>query len=152
MSELPLPLREIATNRRARHDFDILDTLECGISLVGTEVKTLREGKITLSGSFVGIVDHSFFLYGANIPEYGQGNIHNHEPSRTRRLLAHKKECQKWEQKCKEKGLTIIPLKIYFQGKKVKILIGVARGRKHHDKREHLKKKDADRQIRRHIR
>ena len=148
MSDSEKSIREIAVNRKARHDYEIVDTLECGIVLVGTEVKTLRLGKVTLEGSFVRFLDSEMSWEQAHIAEYVEGNIHNHDPARPRRLLAHKKEAQKWKQKMKEKGFTVIPLKIYFHGRNAKLLVGLARGRKRHDKRQQLRNKDARQQIR----
>jgi len=152
MSDSEKPIHEIAVNRKARHDYEIVDTLECGIALRGTEVKTLRTGKVTLEGSFVRFLDSGMSWEQAHIAEYVEGNVHNHDPARPRRLLAHKQEARKWRQKMKEKGFTIIPLKIYFHGNNAKLLVGLARGRKRHDKRQQLRNKEARQQIRKHTR
>ena len=148
--------RSIARNRRARHDFHISEELECGMALLGTEVKALREGQCSLQEAFVRIDGGELFLVRAHIPEYKFGNKQNHEPLRQRKLLAHAAEIRKWEKAVKEQGTTLIPLEIYFQGSRVKVLVGLARGKKQHDKRAALKeqqdKRDVDRALARRAR
>ncbi len=148
MSENERPIKEIAANRRARRNYEILDTLEAGIALSGTEVKTLRDGRISLEEAYVKQIDGELWLVGAHIAEYLEGNIHNHEPTRSRRLLVHRRELRKWSQKAKEKGLTMIPLKLYFHGKWAKLSIALARGRRTQDKRQQLRKKEANKVLR----
>lgn len=152
MSDSERPIREITRNRRAKHDYEILDTLEVGVALQGTEVKTLRAGEVSLGEAFVRIKDDQFWLEQARIDEYREGNRHNHDPARPRRLLAHRREIQKWSQTRKEKGLTIIPLRLYFRGRVVKLEIGLAKGRKRHDKRQALKERDSRREMRKFVR
>jgi SsrA-binding protein len=148
MSENERPIREIAFNRKAKHDYEILDKLEVGIVLHGTEVKTLRTGHVSLAEAFVLIRNGQMSLEKAHIDEYTEGNRHNHNPMRSRRLLAHRKETLKWYQRMKEKGLTIIPIRLYFHGRHVKLEIAMARGRKRHDKRQELKDRDNRRELR----
>lgn len=152
MSDSERPVKEVARNRRAKHDFEILDTLEVGVELRGTEVKTLRAGEVSLGEAFVRIKGGQMWLEQARIDEYREGNRHNHDPARARRLLAHKREIQKWEQRLKEKGLTIVPLRLYFRGRVVKLEVGMGRGRKTHDKRQHLKERDSKREMRKFVR
>jgi SsrA-binding protein len=142
----------VARNRRARFEFDLLDSTEAGIVLTGTEVKSLRTGKASLEESYAGIDNGEVWLYGCDIPEYLQANRMNHKPKRPRKLLLHRSEIDKLIAKASEKGLTIVPLKIYFKDGMAKVEICVAKGRKLFDKREALKKKDAKRDIDRAIR
>ena len=142
-------MRDVAVNRRARRNYEILDRLEAGLALSGTEVKTLRSGKVSLEEAYVKARADGLWLIGAHIAEYDQGNVHNHEPTRPRRLLIRKRERFKWSQRAKEKGLTMIPLKIYFRGKWAKVEIGLGRGKKLFDKRETIKKRESDRALRR---
>lgn len=145
--------RPIAENRKARHRFDVLETLECGIALVGSEVKSLRTGKVSLAEAFGRIRNGEFWLVDCNIPEYTQATIWNHAPKRTRKLLAHRRELRKFGGKAHEKGLTLAPLKMYFnQRGRVKVLMGLCRGRKLHDKREVMKKADIRRDLKRAMR
>ncbi len=141
--------RVLAENRRARHDYEFLDTLECGIALVGTEVKSLRQGKASIAEAFAMVKRGELWLVGAHIPEYAFGNIHNHPPVRDRRLLVHRRELANWESKVREKGVTIVPLSIYFKGSLVKVSLALARGRKLHDKREREREKSDKREIER---
>jgi SsrA-binding protein len=142
----------VARNRRARFEFDLLDSTEAGIVLTGTEVKSLRTGKASLEESYAGIDNGEVWLYGCDIPEYVQANRMNHKPKRPRKLLLHRSEIDKLIAKASEKGLTIVPLKIYFKDGMAKVEICVAKGRKLYDKREALKKKDAKRDIDRAVR
>ncbi|MFM2095514.1 MAG: hypothetical protein RIS70_2638 [Planctomycetota bacterium] len=145
--------RPIAENRRARFEYEILDTLECGVVLVGSEVKSLRQGKLSLEEAYGRIKDDEVWLVGAEIPEYKQATIWNHEPKRIRKLLLHRREVRKFALRAQEKGLTLVPLKAYFNERGVvKLLLGLCRGRKLHDKREVLKKRDTQRDIDRAMR
>jgi SsrA-binding protein len=139
--------RVVAENRRARHDYEFLDTLECGIALAGTEVKSLRQGKASIAEAFAMVRRGELWLVGAHIPEYAFGNVHNHAPVRDRRLLVHRRELANWETKVREKGVTIVPLSIYFKGALVKVSIALARGRKLHDKREREREKTDRREM-----
>jgi SsrA-binding protein len=137
----------VARNKKAYHDYEILETLECGVALQGTEVKSLRERNVNFGQSFVLAKNGTLTLLGLHIAPYRQANIMNHEPERRRRLLAHKREIRKLERQTQERGLTLVPLKVYWKRGKAKVLIGLARGKQHHDKRETLRKKDLDRRI-----
>jgi SsrA-binding protein len=150
----PAPnIRLVAENRRARFEYEILDTLECGIVLLGSEVKSLRQGKLSLEEAYGRIKDDELWLVGAEIPEYKQATIWNHEPKRIRKLLLHRREVRKFAARAQEKGLTLVPLKAYFNERGVmKLLMGLCRGRKLHDKREVLKKRDTQRDIDRAMR
>lgn len=141
----------LARNRKAFHDYEILDTLEAGIELRGTEVKSCRNGGISPVDAFVRIEKGEAILYSLNIAPYDFGNRFNHEPRRSRRLLLHKSEILKLSGKIREKGLTIVPLKFYLKKGRVKVEIGVARGKSYGDKRETLRKKQDDLDARRAI-
>ena len=141
----------ICRNRRAAHDYDILDRIECGLVLVGTEVKSLRAGYGNLEDAYARIDEGEVWLIGAEIPEYEFGNRLNHKPKRARKLLLHKREISKFAGKASEKGLTLVPLRMYFKEGKAKVEVAVAKGKQVHDKRESLKKADAKRQIDRAI-
>ena len=145
-------IKIVARNRRARFEFDLLESIEAGIVLTGTEVKSLRTGKASLEESYAGIENNEVWLYGCDIPEYLQANRMNHKPKRPRKLLLHRGEIDKLVAKASEKGLTIVPLKIYFKEGIAKVDICVARGRKTYDKREALKNKDAKRDMDRALR
>jgi SsrA-binding protein len=136
----------IASNKKALHDFFVLQKLEAGIALTGTEVKSMREGKVNLKDSYVIVKNGEAFLLGTHISPYSHGNRENHEPERTRKLLLHRREIEKLETQIVEKGLTIVPLRLYFRGPKVKAEIAVVRGKKLYDKRETEKKREADRE------
>jgi SsrA-binding protein len=137
----------ISRNRRATHDYEILDRIECGIVLVGTEVKSLRAGYATLEDSYAKIEGGEVWLIGAEIPEYEFGNRLNHKPKRQRKLLLHKREIERFAGKASERGLTMVPLRMYFKEGVAKVELAVAKGKQTHDKRETLKKADARRQI-----
>ncbi|NIJ13847.1 SsrA-binding protein [Saccharomonospora amisosensis] len=137
----------IASNRRARHDYTIIDTYEAGVVLMGTEVKSLREGKASLVDSFATVDDGEIFLRGLHIPEYAQGTWTNHAPRRTRKLLLHRGEIEKLIGKTKESGLSLVPLSLYFKDGKVKVELALAKGRKAYDKRQAIAKRDAQREI-----
>lgn len=141
----------LADNRKARHDFHILDSIECGIELVGTEVKSIRNGQCNLKDSHARIENGEVYLYNAHISPYEYGNRFNHDPVRKRRLLLNKREIQKLKSKIQEKGLTLIPLKLYFKSNWVKVDLGVCKGKKLYDKRQDISKRDNQRQIERVI-
>jgi SsrA-binding protein len=130
----------------------VLDTLECGIVLVGSEVKSLRTGQLSLEEAYARVKEDEVWLIGCDIPEYVQANRLNHIPKRPRKLLMHRREMKKFAKQAKEKGLTLIPLKMYFTAGRAKVLIGLCKGRKLHDKREQMKKHSAQRDIRRAMR
>ncbi|ARD07141.1 SsrA-binding protein [Lactobacillus amylolyticus] len=142
----------LAQNRKARHDYFIKETLEAGIALTGTEIKSVRARRITLKDGYVQIIDGSAFLENVHISEYKQGNRYNHDPLRSRRLLLHKNEIRRLAKAAEERGITIIPLKVYLKHGFAKVLIGVAQGKKQYDKRETIKKRDQEREIRRKYR
>lgn len=144
--------RVIATNRSARHDYEVIDTLECGIVLVGSEVKSLRTGRMSLDEAYGRIRDGEVWLVGCDIPEYAQANRFNHQPRRPRKLLLHRREIKKFAGKAYERGFTLVPLKMYFKGGRAKLLLGVCRGKKHEDKREAKKKADVKRDLARAMR
>src|SRR5579863_1389188 len=148
--------KTIAQNKKARHEYVIEDTYEAGIVLTGTEVKSLREGRASLSDGFAQIKDGELWLYNVHIPEYNQGTWNNHAPRRLRKLLLHREEIQKLIGKTKESGLTLIPLELYFKDGKAKVELGLARGKKDYDKRQTLlekqMKREADREISAHRR
>ena len=141
--------RMIANNKKAYHDYFILDTYEAGIALHGTEVKSLRMGKCSIKEAFVRIENGEVFVYGMHISPYEKGNIFNKDPLRPRKLLLHKAEINKMIGKTKEKGMAIVPLKVYFKGSLVKVEIGLARGKKLYDKRNDIAKKDQQREAQR---
>lgn len=142
----------LAQNRKARHDYFIKETLEVGIALTGTEIKSVRARRITLKDGYVQIINGSAFLENVHISEYKQGNRYNHDPLRSRRLLLHKNEIRRLAKAAEERGITIIPLKVYLKHGFAKVLIGVAQGKKQYDKRETIKKRDQEREIRRKYR
>lgn len=144
----------IGENRKARHDYEILDRLECGIQLLGSEVKSLRDGKLQMAESFATVLNGEVFLVNCEITPYSNSSeFLNHEARRKRKLLLHKREIDKFAAKSDEKGLTLVPLKMYFKHGRAKLLLGIGRGRQMHDKREKLKKdahkRDIDRAMKR---
>lgn len=139
----------IANNKKAYHDYFILDTYEAGIALAGTEVKSLRMGKCSIKESFIRIEDGEVFIYGMHISPYEKGNIFNKDPLRVRKLLLHKSEINKLIGKTKEKGMAIVPLKVYFGKSLVKVEIGLVKGKKLYDKRDDIAKKDQKREAER---
>ncbi len=142
----------LVTNRKALRDFDILESMECGIVLQGTEVKALRDHQANMGDSFARIVKEEVFLMNMHVSPYDFGNLNNHEPTRTRKLLLHKKEIQKLAGRMSIKGLALIPLKLYLKNGKVKVLLALAKGKTAFDKRESLKRKVADREIEKAVR
>ncbi len=142
-------MKIVAQNRKAFHDYAIEETTEAGIVLTGTEVKSLREGKANLKDSYVIIKGTEVLLLNCHISPYTHGNIMNHDPLRTRKLLLHRKEIERLQGKAAQKGYSLIPLKIYFSGPRAKVEIGLARGKRQYEKRETIKKREADREIER---
>ena len=142
-------IKIITRNKRAFHEYEIHDTLECGLVRTGTEVKSLREGSGSLEDAYAKIDDGEVWLIGCDIPEYAMGNRMNHKPKRPRKLLLHRREIGKFAGKASERGFTLVPLKLYFKEGRAKVELAVARGKQLHDKRESKKKADAQREIRR---
>jgi SsrA-binding protein len=145
-------IKVVADNRRARHDYHLLERLEAGVVLTGTEVKSLRAGQATLAQAYADVRDGEVWLLGAHIPEYTQGTYANHDPDRPRKLLLHGKEIASLYGKVRERGLTLVPLRLYFKRGRVKVELALARGKERHDKRRDIAKRDADRQIERALR
>jgi SsrA-binding protein len=141
----------IAQNRRARHDYAVLEEFEAGVALMGTEVKSLRLGRASIVEAYATVDDGEVWLRGLNIPEYTHGSWTNHEPRRTRKLLLHKYEIERLIGKIREGGLTLVPMSLYFSDGKVKCELALARGKKTHDKRQDLAKKDAERDMARAV-
>ncbi len=141
----------IADNRRARHDYHLLDRYEAGLVLTGTEVKSLREGRAILSRAYGDVRGSEVWLIGAHISEYDGGNIANHEPDRDRKLLLHGREIASLVGKVRERGLTLIPTRLYFKDGRAKVELALAKGKEAHDKRRDIAKRDADRQIEREL-
>lgn len=139
----------LAQNKKARHDYQILETIEAGLVLTGTEIKSVRERRINLKDGFAQIHNGEAWLMNVHISEYTQGNRFNHDPLRARKLLLHKKEIQKLTGQTSEKGITIVPLKVYLKHGFAKVLLGIAKGKHDYDKRETIKKRDQEREIRR---
>ena len=140
-------MKIVAQNKKAYHDYFILDTYEAGIELQGTEIKSIRKGSVNLKDSFIRIRNDEAFIDNMHIAPYEQGNRFNHEPLRQRKLLLHTKEIRKLQKELKENGLTIVPTKLYFNTSKLKVEIALARGKKLYDKRQDLKEKDSKRDI-----
>lgn len=136
-------MENICTNKIARHEYYILETYECGIVLSGTEIKSIRQGKVNIKDSFATIRNGEVFVHNMHISPYEKGNIFNKDPLRTRKLLLHKNEILKIQMELKKKNLTLIPLSIYFKGSKVKLEIGIAQGKKLYDKRQDIAKRDS---------
>jgi SsrA-binding protein len=139
----------IADNRRARHDYHLSDRIEAGLELTGTEVKSLRQGQVTLAQAFADIRDGQAYLVGAHIPEYAQGNMQNHDPDRDRRLLLHRREIDSLYGKVRERGLTLVPTRLYWKDGRVKVELAVGRGKELRDKRRDIADRDAKRQMER---
>lgn len=144
-------MKIVAQNRKAFHDYSIEETIEAGIILTGTEVKSLRDGKANLKDSYAIVKGSEVFLLNCHISPYTYGNIMNHDPLRTRKLLLHKKEIMRVQAKAAQKGYSLIPLKLYFKNSHVKVEIGLAKGKRQYEKRETIKKKEADREMARAI-
>ncbi|HVA52692.1 MAG TPA: SsrA-binding protein SmpB [Acidimicrobiales bacterium] len=140
--------RVVATNRRARHDYEILETLECGLVLTGSEVKSLRGGTAQIGDGYVRVEDDELWLFGSHIPPWSHAvGFGSHDPDRKRKLLAHRHQVERFRGQTTTQPLTLIPLKLYFKEGRAKIEIGLARGRKQHDRRQELAKRDADREM-----
>ena len=138
-----------AENSKARHDYTVLETIECGIVLTGTEVKSVRHGEVSLAGSYAAVLKGELWLLGCDIAAYKFGNRFNHEPKSQRKLLVHAKEVEDLRLRTEAKGLTLVPLKMYLKGGRVKVAIGVCRGKQLHDKRDALKQKALKRDLER---
>ena len=147
----PSEHRTIARNKRALHEYEVLDRLEVGIVLQGTEVKSLRAGRVSLQEAYVMVKQGDLWLMQSHIPEYAQGNVWNHEPTRARKLLAKKREIERWEKSVKQKGTTAVPLEIYWLGSLVKLEIALVRGKKLHDKRQSEREKTDRREMDREL-
>lgn len=141
-------VKVVARNRRARHEFFIEDTIEAGIVLKGTEVKSIRQGRINIRESYASIENGEAFIHGMHISPYEQGNIHNVDPVRVRKLLLHKREIRRLAQATSLKGYTLVPLSVYFKDGRVKIQLATAKGKKLYDKREDIARRDAERRMR----
>ena len=145
--------RVVATNRRARHDFEIIDTLECGLVLTGSEVKSLREGTAQIAESYARVDNNELWIFQMHIPRWSYAvGFGSHDPDRKRKLLVHRKEIIKWEHEANTQSLTIVPLKLYFKEGRAKVEIALARGRKQQDRRQALAKRDAERDMARAVR
>ena len=142
----------IAENRRARHDYHLLDRFEAGVQLTGTEVKSLRDGRVTLGQAYADLRNGEVWLIGAHIDEYAQGNVANHEPERDRKLLLHRREIESLIGQVQQKGLTLVPTRMYFKNGRVKLELAVGRGKEQRDKRRDIAKRDAQRDIERALR
>src|SRR6516164_341134 len=142
-------IQSVCRNKRAFHEYEVFDTLECGIVLCGTEVKSLREASASLEDAYAKIDDGEVWLIGSDIPEYTMGNRMNHKPKRPRKLLLHRREINKFAGKATQRGFTLVPLRMYFKNGLAKVELAVARGKQLHDKRQAAKKADAQREIRR---
>jgi SsrA-binding protein len=142
-------IQVICRNKRAFHEYAVMDSLECGIVLTGTEVKSLREGSASLEDAYAKIEDGEVWLIGSDIPEYTMGNRMNHKPKRPRKLLLHRREIGKFAGKASQRGFTLVPLRMYFKNGRAKVELAVAKGKQSFDKREALKKSDAQKEMRR---
>jgi SsrA-binding protein len=146
-------IKIVSENRKARHEYEVLDVLECGVVLTGSEVKSLRNGKLSLDEAYGRVAQNDLLLVGADIAEYPQATIFNHKPKRPRKLLVHREQFRKFAQRAKEKGLTLVPLRVYFNARGIaKVSLALCRGKQLHDKRETLKQKQAKRDISRAMR
>ncbi|HEU4978341.1 MAG TPA: SsrA-binding protein SmpB [Solirubrobacteraceae bacterium] len=143
---------DVATNRQASHRFELLDKLECGIVLQGTEVKALRSGSAQIKDGYANVRDGELWLYNVHIPPYGPASRENHEPERPRKLLLHRREIERLVGRVNERGLTLVPTRIYFSGPRAKVEIALARGKDRFDKREAIKKRDTQREMQRALR
>lgn len=145
--------RVVSRNRKARHQYDVLDELECGIVLTGSEVKSIRDGKVSINEAYARMIGGELWLIGARIAEYPQASVMNHEPERRRKLLVHRKQLHKFAESATQQGLTLVPLTVHFSRGRVKVGLAVARGRKTYDKRDKLRTKsdrvEMQRQMRR---
>ena len=142
-------IKDVCRNRRAFHEYEVLDRLECGVVLTGTEVKSLRDGQASLEEAYGRIDGNEVWLIGSDIPEYAMGNRMNHKPKRPRKLLLHRREIARFAGKAAQKGFTLVPLRLYFKNGRAKVELAVCRGKMMHDKRQAQKKADAQKEIRR---
>jgi SsrA-binding protein len=140
---------DVASNRRARHKYELLERFECGIELHGTEVKALREGKAQIADAYAAIEDGEVWLRGAHLPPYGPASLENHEPERPRKLLMHRYEIDRLEARSQRKGLTLVPTRIYFKGNRAKVEIALARGKEQRDRRREIRDRDVQREVER---
>lgn len=147
-TERELAQTSIAENRKAFHDFHILETFEAGVALLGTEVKAIREGRVNLRDSFARVEDGEVFLYNVNISSYSHRGYANHEPLRRRKLLLHKEEIRKLIGRTVERGMTLVPIRLYFKKGRVKVAVSLAKGKKEYDKRETIKRRETERETR----
>ncbi len=147
-SERELAQANVAENRKAFHDYHIIETFEAGVALLGTEVKAIREGRVNLRDSFASVEGGEIFLYNVNISPYSHRGYADHEPLRRRKLLLHRDEIRKLIGRTVEKGMTLVPLRMYFKNGRVKVAVSLAKGKKDYDKRETIKRRDADREAR----
>ena len=141
----------VAVNRRATYDYDILDTIEAGLVLTGTEIKSIRTGKVDLRGAYAREVKDELWLEGMHLAIYEQAGTSNHEPKRSRKLLLHRRQADEWGAQLTQKGLTIVPLRLYIKGRVAKVLLGLAKGKRRYDKKDKLIAREADRDIRREL-
>jgi len=147
-TERELAQTSIAENRKAFHDYHILETFEAGVALLGTEVKAIREGRVNLRDSFARVEDGEVFLYNVNISPYSHRGYANHEPLRRRKLLLHKEEIRKLIGRTVERGMTLVPIRLYFKKGRVKVAVSLAKGKKDYDKRETIKRRETERETR----
>ncbi len=152
MTDKNREIKVLQINKKAFFNFEILEDLEAGISLEGTEVKSLRNGKFSFGDSYIRIMNNELFLIGFTIQPYDKGSVFNHTPDRNRRLLVHKQEIKRLRRKVEEKGLTLVPTKVYLKGNNIKVQVSLARGKDLHDKKQAIKERDLDRQARREAR
>ncbi|MCY4158226.1 MAG: SsrA-binding protein SmpB [Bacteroidetes bacterium] len=144
-----MPKSVLASNRRARREYHILDTIEAGIALVGTEVKSIRDGRVSLAESWCKIDQHEIFLVDTHVSPYSHGNLNNHDPLRPKKLLLHRKEIMRLQKAVEQKGNTLIPLSLYLKRGKIKVQLGIAKGKKLFDKRADIAERDTKRQLER---
>jgi SsrA-binding protein len=140
-------IKVVTRNRKAAHEYELSDRLECGVVLVGTEVKSLRDGDCSLDGAYAKVDADELWLIGCEIPEYAMGNRQNHKPKRDRKLLVHRRELAKFAGKASERGFTLVPTSVYFRNGRAKVEVAVARGKQMHDKRQAVKKAEAKREM-----
>ena len=141
----------VAVNRRASYDYDILETVEAGLVLTGTEIKSIRTGRVDLRGAYARELKHELWLEGVHLAPYEQGNIHNHEPKRPRKLLLHRREMDQLAGAVSQKGHTIVPLRLYIKGRVAKVLLGLAKGKRRYSKKDAMIQRELDREAERHI-
>jgi SsrA-binding protein len=150
MADSTPPIRVLIDNRRAKHEYELIDVYEAGVSLLGSEVKSLRAGQANLQEAFVTLKDAGAFLHGLHISPYSHATLEQHAATRPRQLLLHRHELAKMQKATRQKGMTLVPTKIYLKGSRIKVEVAIARGKKLHDKRQSLKERDAKRDMARH--